>query len=659
MGDSEKNVTSRYCLYLGPEGPAPSNVFFEVDNELLACDLCRLFTDVYGAASEHIFTYKALPGDGSLEYVRLRDALNELRLYDDPDPGVYDPPPSRQTLLRAEYSRRAGIWADLIDQRQTAARGYNPAATSVPAASDEMGRDANVQAVEKVRRLLEKHRLMFLFFATPKRINPLNHASCWETIREDRYPRIPVDDIDSEGEFLFVHRWKLETFAQAAVAQFGTGVGSKPRIMDECGNIVDVEGGSHPIWELDEAGCVHLNESANEILEACRNAMRNGTDRLLSRFLQRIQSSLYDEAQTKWYACNHVRWSFLMRLDDTLHAIKLAEFERCLETKDRQPAMDNAQGDAFCQKDEKTADASEIPQPADISSMPEEDRRTSGLILLLMLAQAYYKMLESAVSMATWFTVLDMDLNHCYLWTTQTLTNLLKNHEHLRDFPGTFEPALPDLYPSTIGDLDWQDMIAPDVEDFLATVQKYVLAKGVCQPEEGSPAWIMVEFIRPSIERAIRCADNYHTRLRQAQGRLQRESVPAKSPQTNETQLSDRITFPTPKGAVWADVTIKFLDGETVTVRVSDQSGRYVYAEMGLIDGRTKRPTKQWELLRSFAQNHGIFTWQNAGADRRNQKRREVLADNLKAFFGIEGEPIELTDDKKGWRTTFTIIPDS
>ena len=60
------------------------------------------------------------------------------------------------------------------------------------------------------------------------------------------------------------------------------------------------------------------------------------------------------------------------------------------------------------------------------------------------------------------------------------------------------------------------------------------------------------------------------------------------------------------------------------------------------------RPTKVWQLLRAFANEGGLMTWRSRDACRRNQKRRELPAADLKAFFRIDGEPIELTPDGKG-----------
>lgn len=165
------------------------------------------------------------------------------------------------------------------------------------------------------------------------------------------------------------------------------------------------------------------------------------------------------------------------------------------------------------QKEDTTPGEPEKPESA-LPQMSAEDRLNSGLNLLFLLAQAYYKILECAIGMATWCGALDLELNESYLWTTSSLENLLKNHEDLKDFPGTFEPVFPDLYPSTIRDVEWDDMVAPGVEQFLSSVQRYVREKGMYPPEEHSLAWTFVELFRPSINLAIERAIAYDQRMR-------------------------------------------------------------------------------------------------------------------------------------------------
>ena len=117
------------------------------------------------------------------------------------------------------------------------------------------------------------------------------------------------------------------------------------------------------------------------------------------------------------------------------------------------------------------------------------------------------------------------------------------------------------------------------------------------------------------------------------------------------------IQFPTPAGTRWFQVAIRFKDDECVQVTVGDVSQIYNFTQMGLVDARNGRPTKQWELLRMMAAQRGVYTWHSPGACRKNKKRREVLSKQLREFFGIEGDPIELTDDKKGYRTVFKLLP--
>jgi len=115
--------------------------------------------------------------------------------------------------------------------------------------------------------------------------------------------------------------------------------------------------------------------------------------------------------------------------------------------------------------------------------------------------------------------------------------------------------------------------------------------------------------------------------------------------------------FRTPAGATWENVSIKFKDGHTVSVRVGKVTGVYHYSEMGMADRRNADPTRQWALLYSFAKGHGTLDWNHPDASPRNQKRRESLASDFRDFFRIDGDPIEHDAESKGWRTRFAVEP--
>jgi len=115
--------------------------------------------------------------------------------------------------------------------------------------------------------------------------------------------------------------------------------------------------------------------------------------------------------------------------------------------------------------------------------------------------------------------------------------------------------------------------------------------------------------------------------------------------------------FPTPADATWRQVRIRLLDGHTASVVVGEVRGVFNYAQMGMANRKNAAPSVQWELLRIFAARGGVLTWQSPQADRKNQKRRELLARALKEFFRIDRDPFATCGD--GWQALFQIETDS
>ena len=116
--------------------------------------------------------------------------------------------------------------------------------------------------------------------------------------------------------------------------------------------------------------------------------------------------------------------------------------------------------------------------------------------------------------------------------------------------------------------------------------------------------------------------------------------------------------FPTPVGTTWGEVSIRFVDGHSVSVKARSEGGVFNYTQMGMASRRNGEPTTQWEMLRVFAEEHGVLDWSSRGADPRNKKRRILLAGRLREFFRIEEEPFCLTGDGKGWQSRFEIRVD-
>ena len=134
------------------------------------------------------------------------------------------------------------------------------------------------------------------------------------------------------------------------------------------------------------------------------------------------------------------------------------------------------------------------------------------------------------------------------------------------------------------------------------------------------------------------------------------DDIFANLPRPEENDV--RLFFPTPPDAIWENVSIRFKDGHTVSIKVKSVGGVFNYTQMGMANKKNGDPTLQWKLLETFAEERGTLDWSSDKADRKNQKRRELLAANLREFFRIEGDPFKMTKDGKGWQARFLISPE-
>jgi hypothetical protein len=113
--------TSVFYLFASPAGApdeSSSTVFYKVKGDSLAVSLCQLFTREYSDTEGHpTFHHKAAPLISTEAQILLEEAIDWLNVYDDPDPGVYDPSPPKYVLLLAQYAVRARKWEELLVDR--------------------------------------------------------------------------------------------------------------------------------------------------------------------------------------------------------------------------------------------------------------------------------------------------------------------------------------------------------------------------------------------------------------------------------------------------------------------------------------------------------------------------------------------------------------
>ncbi len=100
----------------GVDGSSPDTVFYQAADAELAESLCRLCQREYG--DQLRFTHKPSSSFSPDEQVLMDETLDDLSIYDDPDPGIYDPQPTREMLMRAQYARRAQRWEEMLKCRR-------------------------------------------------------------------------------------------------------------------------------------------------------------------------------------------------------------------------------------------------------------------------------------------------------------------------------------------------------------------------------------------------------------------------------------------------------------------------------------------------------------------------------------------------------------
>ena len=125
-----------------------------------------------------------------------------------------------------------------------------------------------------------------------------------------------------------------------------------------------------------------------------------------------------------------------------------------------------------------------------------------------------------------------------------------------------------------------------------------------------------------------------------------------------EPDSGGMVHFDTPAGINWSGITIKFIDGHTVSIRTTKSHGQYNYTQMGMANTRNGNPTIPWELFRAFAESRGEIDWQSQHASFKVKDQKPRLSKKLREFFRLTDDPIEYLKEEGCYRCLFTIKPE-
>jgi 7-cyano-7-deazaguanine synthase in queuosine biosynthesis len=119
---------------------------------------------------------------------------------------------------------------------------------------------------------------------------------------------------------------------------------------------------------------------------------------------------------------------------------------------------------------------------------------------------------------------------------------------------------------------------------------------------------------------------------------------------------SGTVSFPTPGGTRWEDITIEIISKDSARIKIDGLVKTYTAIDMGFRDGRRgDMLNKQWDLLVSLAEHDGTLSWKSGDGGSVIYKKMQRLKDTLKEFFQLQDPPIRTYDKKKGYKTRFTI----
>ena len=113
-----------------------------------------------------------------------------------------------------------------------------------------------------------------------------------------------------------------------------------------------------------------------------------------------------------------------------------------------------------------------------------------------------------------------------------------------------------------------------------------------------------------------------------------------------------------PPNTKWEDITIEFLDGHNANIKAKDLNANVYYKEMGFEDKKKRLPNKQWELLELLSLHKGELTWNNPDAKVLIKKKKQLLAQTLKAYFQINEDPFLPYRQEKAYKIRINLIPE-
>ncbi len=121
-----------------------------------------------------------------------------------------------------------------------------------------------------------------------------------------------------------------------------------------------------------------------------------------------------------------------------------------------------------------------------------------------------------------------------------------------------------------------------------------------------------------------------------------------------------KFPYKLPRGTKWEDVTIKFLDDDTVQIFVRGKEHSTKFKDMGF-KGMGAKPSVLWVFLRVLAMYLGEIKASDHRAVDKYRKQKQLLSEALEDYFRLDSDPFYPFQmegkTNKAYRVRFSIFP--
>lgn len=124
----------------------------------------------------------------------------------------------------------------------------------------------------------------------------------------------------------------------------------------------------------------------------------------------------------------------------------------------------------------------------------------------------------------------------------------------------------------------------------------------------------------------------------------------------SEDEKKYKFPHKLPRGTKWENITIKFLDDDTVHILTKGKEHSPSFKDMGF-EGRGGKPSVLWIFLRVLAMYSGEIKASDDKKDDSYKKQKQSLSEALESYFGLDFDPFHPFQTDKSYRVKFTLLP--